>query len=200
MPLGAIAARDSARYGLTMPRNDVYRRYFEAAAVLGEVTRARAEELVRELMKSRDMQRAQAQEWVDELMERSRKAAGDLLDLVRNEVSNQLQALGLDPDELAHQAADIMRRSAEAGRRVMRETATGARAPKAPGAKKAGAKKAGAKKAGAKKAPAKKATAVPAKKSAGTTQGPAKKSAGTTDAAVKQSPAKKAAAKKSASK
>jgi polyhydroxyalkanoate synthesis regulator phasin len=168
-----------------MPRNDGYRRYLEAAAVLGEITRARAEELVRELMGTGGAQRAQAQQWVDELVGRSRRAAEDILELVRAEVSSQMQALGLDPEELARQAAEILRRSAWAGRRIVedasrtagaakREPATARTAKKAT-AKKATAKKATAKKATAKKAPATARTAkkAPAKKPAAGTRPPA---------------------------
>ena len=167
-----------------MPRNDGYRKYLEAAAVLGEITRARAEELVRELMGTGGAQRAQAQQWVDELVGRSRRAAEDILELVRAEVSNQMHALGLDPEELARQAAEILRRSVWAGRRTDEDASrtTGA-AKKAP-AKKAPATARTAKNAPAKKVPAKKA---PAKKA------PAKKAPATARTA-KKAPAKKPAA------
>ena len=176
-----------------MPRNDGYRKYLEAAAVLGEITRARAEELVRELMGTGGAQRAQAQQWVDELVGRSRRAAEDMLELVRAEVSNQMHALGLDPEELARQAAEILRRSVWAGRRTdedaSRTTGTAKKAPatartakKAPAtartAKKAPAMARTAKKAPAKKAPAKKAPAKKAPATARTAKkAPAKKPA-----------------------
>ena len=176
-----------------MPRNDGYRKYLEAAAVLGEITRARAEELVRELMGTGGAQRAQAQQWVDELVGRSRRAAEDILELVRAEVSNQMHALGLDPEELARQAAEILRRSVWAGRRTdedaSRTTGTAKKAPatartakKAPAtartAKKASATARTAKKATAKKAPAKKAPAKKAPATARTAKkAPAKKPA-----------------------
>ena len=143
-----------------MAGNDGYRRYIEAASVLGQITRARTEEIVRELMSGGDVQREHAQQWVDDLVERSRKATEELFDVVRAEVTNQMTALGLDPDDLARQAADILRRSAKAGRRVVRDMTPGSGA-----AKRAGAKKA-AKKAPAKKAPAKKAASTAAAKKA----------------------------------
>ncbi|MHB1554298.1 MAG: hypothetical protein ACYCSX_11620 [Acidimicrobiales bacterium] len=190
-----------------MPRNDRYRRYLEAAAVLGEITRARAEELVKELKGGGDVQRAQAQQWVDELVERGRDAAGDLVDIVRSEVSKQLQALGLDPEDLAHQAAEVMRRTAEAGRRVVYDVAPGAgtrtarphggsgataTAKKAAGAKKAATTTAQAPGAPAKKAPATKAAA---KKAAATKTAAAKKTAATKSAAAKSGAAKKSVTK-----
>ena len=201
------------QYGLRMPRNDRYRRYLDAAAVLGQITRARAEELMKDLMGSGDDQRAQAQQWVDELVDRGRDAAGDLVDVVRAEVSKQLQGLGLDPEELARQAADVMRRSAAAGRRVVHDVASGAGpGTRAPGGRAGGegtertgrpaatTKAAATKAAMTTKAPATKApaTKAPAKKAAAT-KAPAKKAA-TTKAAAKKAPAKKAAVTKATAK
>ncbi len=160
-----------------MPKKDSegFKKYVEAAAVLGRVTRARAEEIVHELVDSGVLQRGQAQEWVDDVVERSRKASEDLVHMIRSEVSHQLTAMGIDRDNLARQVADLVRQSAEAGRRATSGAGATARSTvkkvtaKKPGAKKA-AKKAPAKKAAAKKAPAKKAAAkkAPAKKTSGT--------------------------------
>jgi polyhydroxyalkanoate synthesis regulator phasin len=144
-----------------MAENDGYRRYIEAAALLGQITRARAEEIVRELVTGGNVQRTQAQQWVDDLVERSRKATEQLVDIVRSEVANQLAALGLDPEDLAHQAADLLRRTTEAGRRAT-QGAPGQRSPEpVPAKKTAGSKAAaGTRKAPARKAPAKKAPAA----------------------------------------
>ena len=141
------------------------------------------------------MQREQAQQWVDDLIDRSRRATEDVFDFVRSEVTKQLDALGLDPEQLAHQAAEILRRSAEAGRRTPREPWASAKAAATKAAatttsaKKAAAKKAGAgTKATATKATAKKATA----KKATATKTAAKKAATRTKAAATKA-AKKAA-------
>ena len=202
-----------------MAANDGYRRYVEAAAVLGQITRARAEEIMREMMSGGDVSRAQAQEWVDEMADRSRKATEGLVDMIRSEVTNQMEALGIDPEKLARQAADILRRSAEAGRRVMEDVAqqrrggrAGAPAPApAPAPKKAAAKKAApgraaaAKKTAAKKsaptgaaaknsAPRKTVAVAAAGKKAGGKKAAAKKSASTRPAATRRAPS--SAAKK----
>ena len=172
-----------------MANSDGFRKYFEAGAVLGHVTRARAEEIVRELVNAGEVQRGQAQQWVDDLVERSRKASEELVNVVRKEVANQLNTLKVNPEDLAKQAADILRRSADAGRsatttatssaatrvgktaKAARKAATKVTGRRAGAAKKAGpkpaAKKAPAKKTAAKKAPAKKtAKRAPAKKTA----------------------------------
>ena len=176
---------------------DGFKKYVEAAAVLGRVTRARAEEIVHELVDAGEVQRGQAQEWVDDVVERSRKASEDLMHLVRNEVSRQLTAMGIDRDNLARQVADLVHQSAEAGRRAKsgatstaKSTVTSARTTVKKVAAKAPTKKSATKKPAAKTAPAKKAAAkkAPAKKAA------AKKAPGTKAAATttKKAPAKKA--------
>ena len=187
-----------------MASNDGFRKYVEAGAALGQITRARAEEIVRELVGAGQLQGTQAQEWVDDLVERSRKASEDLLDLVRTEVASQLTALGIDPEDLAKQAADLLRHSADVGRRATQTAAAqasaAARAAKKsrPAKRSNGAKAATKKKAaGGKKATAKKS---PAKAAAGKKATTAKKAttskkagAGTKKAAAKKSTAGPAA-------
>ncbi len=109
------------------PSNDAFRKYVEAGAALGQVTRARAEELVRELLSAGGSSKGQAQEFLDDLLERSRRMGDSLLEVVRAEVASQLSALGVTSvDDLAQRVADILRRSAETGR-----SATGAAASSA---------------------------------------------------------------------
>jgi polyhydroxyalkanoate synthesis regulator phasin len=160
-----------------MANKDPFQKYLEAGIAFTNVTRARAEELVQELVQSGEFQRGDAKARVDDLIERSRKAREAFLAQVRHEVARQLESVGITSiEDLAKQVASLLNRTAEAGKAA----ATGKKGP---------VRKAKAKKAPAKKAPAKKA---PAKKSA-VKKAPAKK------AAAKKSPAKKAAAKKSAS-
>ncbi|HUI03164.1 MAG TPA: hypothetical protein VLZ77_06465 [Acidimicrobiales bacterium] len=147
-----------------MPESDGLRRYVEAATALTQITRARAEELVRELIKTGEFERHRAQEWVEDLVKASRERSEALVSTVRGEVKQQLKEVGFtNVDDLAKRVADVLARSQAAGRKA---THRGKKAGKGPPTKAGGsgsAKKAGAKKAGAKKA-AKKAAA---KKSAG---------------------------------
>ena len=112
-----------------MVSNERIKKYLDAGTVLGQVTRARAEEIVRELASAGDIQREQTQEWVDNLVERSRKTSEQILDLIRHEVSAQLSKI--DPstlEKLADQVSDLLKRSAAAGR-----SATAAHATRGPG-------------------------------------------------------------------
>ena len=105
-----------------MASNERIRKYLDAGSVLGQVSRGRAEEIVRELVNAGDIQRGQAQEWVDSLVERSRKSSEQILDLVRHEVAAQLSKVDAKSlESLANQVADVLKKSAEAGRRTTRD-------------------------------------------------------------------------------
>jgi polyhydroxyalkanoate synthesis regulator phasin len=165
-----------------MVDKDAFQKYLEAGIAFTNMTRAKAEELVSELVQSGEFQGRDAKAKVDELIERSKKSREVLVTQVRHEVVRQLDHIGITSvEDLANQVADLLGRTADAGR---------AAAAKKTGAKKAPTKKAADKKSAAKKAPAKKA---PAKKAAAK-KAPAKK------AAAKKSPAKKSPAKTAAAK
>ena len=99
-----------------MASNERIRKYLDAGTVLGQVSRGRAEEIVRELVNAGDIQRSQAQEWVDNLVERSRKTSEQVLELVRHEVATQLDRIdGKSLEAIANQVAEILKKSAAAG-------------------------------------------------------------------------------------
>jgi polyhydroxyalkanoate synthesis regulator phasin len=163
-----------------MAETNVLKKYLDAGVSFTNLTQAKAEALVKELVKVGEVQTEQAQAAVIDLLERSKKNTEALIEQIRKEISESAESLGLAT------IADITRlEKLIASIKIPGSTSAAAPEAPAPAAKKAAAKKAPAKKAPAKKAAAKKA---PAKKA------PAKK------AAAKKAPAKKAsAAKKSAS-
>jgi polyhydroxyalkanoate synthesis regulator phasin len=155
---------------------DIFQRYLDAGIAFTNLTRARAEDLVEELIQGGELQGADAKARVEDLLERSRRGRAAFVEQVRREVDHQLDALGVTSlEDLAHQVAEVLSRTAETGRKAAKRT-TG---------KKAGAKKALAKKSAAKKSPVKKSTA---------------KKAGAKKATAKKSTAKKAGAKKATAK
>ena len=159
-----------------------FKRYLDAGIAFTALTQAKAEAIVKDLVSAGEVQTEQAQDFVSELLERSRQNTEKLVDTVRKEVGEQVKALGLVGQ------AEIARLE----KRI--ESLTG-RTPTTPApAKKAAAKKAApAKRAVAKKAaPAKKAAA---KKKAPAKKAPAKKAVAKKSAAKKAAPAKKAAKK-----
>ncbi|HEY2429761.1 MAG TPA: hypothetical protein VGI06_12575 [Acidimicrobiales bacterium] len=108
-----------------MASNERIRKYLDAGTVLGQVSRGRAEEIVRELVNAGDIQRSQAQEWVDNLVERSRRSSEQILELVRHEVASQLDRI--DPkslESIANQVAEVLKKSAEAGRSATKGVST----------------------------------------------------------------------------
>jgi polyhydroxyalkanoate synthesis regulator phasin len=159
-----------------MADNDLLKRLLDAGMTFTAMTQARAEELIRDLVRAGEVQAEQAQSVIDELVDRSRRNSERLIDAVRTEIRQQMASLGLatkgDVEGLERRIADVA--AAQGTRRAATRKAPARKATKAArksggrtvGAKKAGAKKAGAKKAGAKKAGAKKAGAKKATKAA----------------------------------
>ena len=91
-----------------MPQNDSLKRYLDAGMAFTQMTRSRAEAIVKDLVKAGEIQQKQAQKQVDDLLERSRKNTEQLLDVIRSEVTSQLSALGLATrDDIARLEAKI---------------------------------------------------------------------------------------------
>lgn len=84
-----------ASYDRVMAPSDQWKQYLQAGMDVSEVTRKRAEQIVRDLVKNGEVQRHEAQQRVEELLERSRKTTEAFADRVRAEVQRQMQALGL---------------------------------------------------------------------------------------------------------
>jgi hypothetical protein len=163
-----------------MAQTDFLRRYFDTGLALGQLTRARAEELVRELVKAGEVQREQTQQFVDSLLDRSRKNAEMLAAVASAEVRKQLgRAVGggrggsqsTKPASGAKEKAKGPAKKSTAKKSTAKKSTAKKAAPKKAAAKKAAPKKAAAKKPAApkesakktpaKKAPAKKASAAP---------------------------------------
>jgi polyhydroxyalkanoate synthesis regulator phasin len=125
-----------------MNRSDLFRRYLEAGIEFTQLTQRKAEALVRDLVKSGEVQAEQAQSMVNDLVERSRKNSDRLLEQVRAEIRRQFKALGVATKD------DIARLE-----RRINDVKTAGSAP----AKKAAARKTTAKKSTAKKSTAKQA-------------------------------------------
>jgi polyhydroxyalkanoate synthesis regulator phasin len=158
-----------------MAENDLLKRLLDAGMTFTAMTQARAEDLIRDLVRAGEVQAEQAQSVVDELVDRSRRNSERLIDAVRAEIRQQMANLGLatkaDVERLERKVADVS--VAQGARKATTRKAAARRASKATkttarkaGGRTAGAKKAGAKKAGAKKASAKKASAKKATKAA----------------------------------
>lgn len=126
-----------------MAQNDRIRRYVDAGAAFTQITRKRAEGIVKDLVKTGEIQRDQAQERVDELVERSRRNTEAMVGLIRKEVAAQFGVLGIATKQ------DIARLEARIAK--LGPPARSAAAKKAPAAKNAPVKKAPAKKAAAAK-------------------------------------------------
>jgi polyhydroxyalkanoate synthesis regulator phasin len=149
-----------------MPENDLLKRLLDAGMTFAAMTQARAEDLVRDLVRAGEVQAEQAQTVIDELVDRSRRNSERLIDAVRAEIRQQMTSLGLatknDVERLERRMADVSpargSRKATSRKAPARKATKTTKAAAKSGARKAGAKKAGARKSGAKKTGAKKAT------------------------------------------
>jgi polyhydroxyalkanoate synthesis regulator phasin len=125
-----------------MAQSDLFRRYLDAGIAFTEMTRERAQAIVREWVKAGEVPMQRADDFIEDLVERSRQNTEAIVTLVQSQVQEQLGALGLATK------ADIARLEAKISR---------ATTAKAPTAKKPAAKKAATKTSAAKKTVAKKA-------------------------------------------
>ncbi len=117
---------------------------------VAELTKARAEQIVKDWVKKGEVGSAQAATMVKDLMERSRDNRKEIAAFVRGEIRSQIESLGLATKR------DLERLE----RRVARLEDRAQQAPKKTTAKKSTAKKSTAKKPAAKKSTAKR-TAEP---------------------------------------
>jgi len=201
-----------------MAKQNPLDRYVTVGMDFTRITRKRAESLVKDLVKEGAVGREHANDWVEDLVARSRRSAERLSEAVAKEVKRQVEQLGLvNSDDVAkivdrvlgaarnagEQTMRNMNRRAEHARRVGEGEVSRARKeaesvfttavervqPTRPPVAPVAKSPAPARKTAAKKAPVKRAAAKRA---------PAKKAAaaGATKAPVRKAPAKKAAATK----
>jgi polyhydroxyalkanoate synthesis regulator phasin len=153
-----------------MAQGDVLKRYLDMGLALGQLTRARAEEIVRDLVHAGEVAPAQARDLIEDLLERSRRNAEMLAEVVRGEVRRQLAAVGRRGGPMAGPARALVgapskkaaaRKATPSNKAapVRKEAATKV-APKTAATKKAAPKKAAPKKAAPKEAAPKKAGAT----------------------------------------
>jgi polyhydroxyalkanoate synthesis regulator phasin len=187
-----------------MANKDGFQKYLDAGIAFTALTRARAEELVHELVQSGEFQSDDARAKVEELIGMARKGREVLVAQVRHEVARQMDSAGVtNLEDLAKQVASLIGRTAEAGRAATGNDKAKKPAPKGKASGKAGATKGSAtsatKTAATKKKAATKAAAKksPARKAAGT-KAAGTKAAGTKTAGTKTA-AKKTTAKRSPS-
>ncbi|MFP5317470.1 MAG: phasin family protein [Acidimicrobiia bacterium] len=78
-----------------MARDDLFRRSFEAGTAFLDMTREKAEALVKDLVKAGEVKKGKASKLIDEVVERSRRSTEELVQIIRREITEQVSALGL---------------------------------------------------------------------------------------------------------
>ncbi len=148
-----------------MAPNNVIKRYLDTGVAFTQMTQARAEAIVRDLVRAGELQSEQRQAAVRDLLDRSRKNTEKLVSQVRQEARDQVSSLGLatkaDIHRLERQIAALKdsrpARSTAGAKSPAKRAAATKRTAKKGAATKRTAKRATATKRTAKKAPAKKA-------------------------------------------
>jgi polyhydroxyalkanoate synthesis regulator phasin len=94
---------------------DVVRKYLDTGLEYAQVTREKAEEAVRDLVKAGEVRAEEAQDAVRDLVERSRRYSEELNERIRNEVKAQLSkvqpATQAELEELRQRVADLEKKA-----------------------------------------------------------------------------------------
>jgi hypothetical protein len=87
--------------------NETWRRYLDVGAAVGQVTLARAEEIARGLLAPEEAARQSAWRDLDDLGRTSRVIGGQLVELARRELTEQVKTIG-SFDELVDRIAEVL--------------------------------------------------------------------------------------------
>ncbi len=158
-----------------MAQTDALKKYLDAGMAFTQLTRSKAEQVVKELVSAGELQKNQAKGAIDELVERSRRNAELLAEQVRKEVDAQLANMGLARKADVERLEDELSRLKGSGGSPAAEGGADDQRPKKAPAKKAPAKKAG--KASADEAGSSSGEAAAAEGSGGDEGTPVKKTA-----------------------
>ncbi len=91
-----------------MVKSDLFRRSFDAGMSFVDLTRERAEAVVKEWVDAGDLGKGKAKKAVDDLLDRSHRLTEELRSFVRREIGEQVAALGMATrDDLARLEARI---------------------------------------------------------------------------------------------
>src|SRR5215207_10098475 len=90
-----------------MADTDALKKYLDAGMAFTQLTRSRAEQVVKDLVAAGELQKNQAKDAIDDLVDRSRKNAETLSEQVRKEVDSQLSSLGQAVERLEAELAKL---------------------------------------------------------------------------------------------
>src|SRR5688572_15500539 len=122
-------------------RNALIKQYLDAGIQFTQMTRERAESIVKEMVEAGEVRRKQGNRLVDDLVDRSRSNVEQLLETVRKEVQDQvalIEVVSRDAFSRLEDQVTQLRAQIETRGRSVAKKATAKRAP----ARKAAAKKA----------------------------------------------------------
>lgn len=151
-----------------MAKSDLFKRTLEAGTSFLDMSRERAETVVKEWVEAGDLRKGRAQQAIDDVLARSRKVSDELRELIRREIREQLGGMGVaTADDIARLEAKIDELRPDPSpppaprvKKMAKATKKATSAAKGPAIRKAGTT--------TKKAPAAKPAAGPAAPGSGT--------------------------------
>jgi polyhydroxyalkanoate synthesis regulator phasin len=78
-----------------MAQSDLFKRYLDAGIAFTEMTRERAQAIVKEWVNAGEVPMQRADDFIEDIVERSRQNTAAIVSLVQAQVQDQLSALGL---------------------------------------------------------------------------------------------------------
>ena len=125
-----------------MAQNDMLKRYLDAGIAFSAMNRARAEGIIKDLVKRGEVSQSEATDRVQHLLDTSKKNTESLVATVRSEIMRQLGEMGLaTKDDIARLEAKIAKVSGAPAKVAAPAKVVAAVAKKAPVAQKAPAAK-----------------------------------------------------------
>jgi polyhydroxyalkanoate synthesis regulator phasin len=123
-----------------MPQPPDWNKYLDAGAEFVAMTRTQARNRAKELVSQGQLTQHQVQEFVDDLVDESRKRTDVLLDVVRKEIQRQVKTLGIatkeDLAKLETKLAKQTKPSKSAGQKAGAKKKSATKATKASASKK----------------------------------------------------------------
>jgi polyhydroxyalkanoate synthesis regulator phasin len=128
-----------------MAQIDLLKRYLDAGMAFTQLTEKKAKAIVKDLVKTGEVQTGDVGKRVEELLDRSRKNTEVLLEVVRSEVQSQVSKLGLVPkkdlDKVKKELADLKAKQSKSPAPSSKASAAKKASPVRKTVKKAAAKK-----------------------------------------------------------
>jgi polyhydroxyalkanoate synthesis regulator phasin len=124
-----------------MPQTPDWNKYLDAGVEFVAMTRAQARKRAKELVGTGQLAQEQVQQFVDDLVDESRRRTDVLMDVVRKEIQRQVKTLGIaTKDDLARLETKMSKQAGSSAKKAAKKAAKQSAGAKSKPAKKSKAK------------------------------------------------------------